>query len=138
MNRARRLARTLFGAGFILAGLNHFLMTSFYVSIVPPYLPWPLALVILSGLAEIGLGALLLFRRWAPLAAWGLIALLIAVFPANLHMALHPELYPWAPAAALWLRLPLQGVFVAWAYWHTRPEALDSAERLAQPVGQVR
>ena len=51
-------------------GLNHFLMTAFYVSIVPPYLPYPLALVIISGLAEIGLGALLLFRRWAPLAAW--------------------------------------------------------------------
>src|SRR5207248_11723419 len=90
---------------------------------VPPYLPWPLALVIISGLAEMGLGALLLAPRWSALAAWGLIALLIAVFPANLHMALHPWLYPWASAALLWLRLPLQALLIAWAYWHTRPEA---------------
>lgn len=97
-------------------------MTACYVSIVPPYLPWPLALVIVSGLAEMGLGALLLWRRWAALAAWGLMALLIAVFPANLHMALHPALYSYVPAAALWLRLPQQGVLLAWAYWHTRSE----------------
>src|SRR5258706_11797679 len=115
MNRYQGPARYLFGLGFVAAGLNHFLMTTFYVSIVPPYLPWPLALVIISGLAEIGLGALLFFQRWSALAAWGLIALLIAVFPANLHMALHPGLYPWAPVAALWLRLPLQGVLIAWA-----------------------
>ena len=120
--RPKRLARYLFGAGFIIAGLNHFLMTAFYVGIVPPYLPAPLALVVISGLAEIGLGALLLFRRWAALAAWGLIALLIAVFPANLYMALRPELFPWAPVALLWLRLPLQAVLIAWAYWHTRPD----------------
>ena len=123
MTRLKRLARCLFGLGFVAAGLNHFLMTAFYVSIVPPYLPYPSALVVVSGLAEIGLGALLLFRRWAPLAAWGLIALLIAVFPANLHMALHPEQFPYAPAALLWLRLPLQAVLIAWAYWHTRPES---------------
>jgi uncharacterized membrane protein len=128
MPPTKRLARYLFGAFFVLAGLNHFLMTGFYVGIVPPYLPWPLALVIISGLAEIGLGALLLVQRWSVLAAWGLIALLIAVFPANLHMALHPALYPWAPVALLWLRLPLQAVLIAWAYWHTRPEAPSLAD----------
>jgi uncharacterized membrane protein len=119
VSRLKRLARYLFGLGFIVAGLNHFLMTAFYVSIVPPYLPAPLALVVISGLAEIGLGALLLFQRWAPLAAWGLIALLIAVFPANLNMALHPDQFRYAPAALLWLRLPLQAVLIAWAYWLT-------------------
>ena len=127
MKQAKRVARYVFGAGFIIAGANHFVMTGFYVSIVPPYLPWPLALVVISGLAEIGLGALLLARRWSALAAWGLIALLVAVFPANLHMALHPDLYPWAPVAALWLRLPLQAVLIAWAYWHTRPEGAGQA-----------
>ncbi len=120
--RLKRLARYLFGAGFIFAGLNHFLMTAFYVSIVPPYLPAPVALVVISGVAEIGLGALLWFQRWARLAAWGLIALLIAVFPANLYMAVRPDLYPFAPVALLWLRLPLQAVLIAWAYWHTRPD----------------
>jgi hypothetical protein len=54
------------------------------------------------------------------IAAWGLIALLIAVFPANIHMAAHPELYPSIPVVALWGRLPLQGVLILWAYWYTR------------------
>jgi uncharacterized membrane protein len=134
MRRAKRIARYVFGAGFMLAGANHFVMTAFYVSIVPPYLPWPLALVIISGLAEIGLGALLLVRRWPALAAWGLIALLIAVFPANIHMALHPYLYPWAPVPALWLRLPLQAALIGWAYWLTRPEASEKAGTRGKPA----
>ena len=107
---------------FIAAGANHFLNTPFYVSIMPPYLPWHLALVYLSGVAEMGLGALLLFEQWSVLAGWGLIALLIAVFPANIHMALHPDLYTWASPMNLCLRLPLQGVLIAWAYWYTRPD----------------
>jgi uncharacterized membrane protein len=134
MSRAQQIARYVFGVGFIFAGVNHFLMTPFYVSIVPPYLPWPPALVVISGLAEMGLGAALLVRRWSALAAWGLIALLIAVFPANLHMALHPELYPWAPVAALWLRLPLQAVLIAWAFWHTRLDPSVSCGRTARSV----
>ena len=113
--------RWLFGILFILAGLNHFRSPDFYVNIMPPYLPWHRELVALSGVAEIALGALLLFRRWAVLAGWGLIALLVAVFPANLHMAMHPELYPSISPTALWLRLPVQGLLIAWAYWYTRP-----------------
>jgi uncharacterized membrane protein len=135
MRRVKRLARYLFGIGFIIAGANHFVMTGFYVSIVPPYLPWPLALVIVSGLAEMGLGALLLVQRWSALAAWGLIALLIAVFPANLHMALHSYLYPFAPVALLWLRLPLQAVLIAWAYWHTRPDVPNKLATDRSPLG---
>jgi uncharacterized membrane protein len=65
---------------WIVAGANHFFNTPFYVSIMPPYLPWHLALVYISGIAELGLGALLLFQRWSVSAGWGLIALLIAVF----------------------------------------------------------
>lgn len=65
---------------------------------------------------------LLLFERWSRLAAWGLIALLVAVFPANVHMALHTELYPWASSLGLWLRLSLQGALIVWAYWYTRPQ----------------
>ena len=120
MNRLKDISRWLFGLFFIAAGANHFVNTPFYVSIMPPYLPWPVALVYISGVAEIGLGGLLLFERWSRLAAWGLIALLIAVFPANVHMALHPELYQWASSLGLWLRLPLQGALIAWAYWYTR------------------
>ena len=61
----------------------------------------------------------MLIPKWRSLAAWGLIALLIAVFPANLHMAMHSDLYPDIPVALLWARLPLQGVLIAWAYWFT-------------------
>ncbi|MGQ0809993.1 MAG: DoxX family protein [Nitrospiraceae bacterium] len=121
MLRAKQITRYIYGALFSAAGANHFLNTPFYLSIVPPYLPWPLALVYISGIAEIGLGGLLLFEQWARLAAWGLIALLVAVSPANIHMALHPELYSWASPLGLWLRLPLQGALIAWAYWYTRP-----------------
>ena len=112
--------RWLFGVLFILAGLNHFRNPSFYVNIMPPYLPWHGALVAISGVAEIALGALLLFRRWSVLAGWGLIALLVAVFPANVHMAMNSQLYPSISPVALWLRLPLQALLIAWAYWYTR------------------
>jgi uncharacterized membrane protein len=105
---------------FVLAGANHFRDPDFYLRIMPPYLPWHLALVYLSGAFELFLGALLLVPKWSALAAWGLIALLIAVFPANLHMALNAQLYPEVSPVALWARLPLQGALIAWAYWFTR------------------
>jgi uncharacterized membrane protein len=114
----RAAFKFLFALGFIGAGCNHFLHGRFYERLIPPYLPFPLALVYISGVCEAALGALLL-TRWQPFAAWSLIALLIAVFPANLQMALHPELYPEFPRALLWARLPFQGVFVAWAYAYT-------------------
>lgn len=111
--------RFLFAALFVVAGTNHFLNPSFYMKIMPPYLPWHWELVILSGVFEMVLGLLLFAPRTASLAAWGLIALLIAIFPANLHMALHPDHYPRIPEWFLWARLPLQGVLIAWAYWFT-------------------
>ena len=114
------LTRFVFGAAFVVAGLNHFRNPGFYVGIMPTYLPWPLALVYVSGVAEAVLGALLLFPTWTVLAAWGLIALLIAVFPANVHMAMHPDLYPSVPPTLLLIRLPVQGLLIAWAYWYTR------------------
>ncbi len=76
------------------------------------------------------LGLALLIRHTAVWAGWGLIALLVAVFPANVHMAMHPELYRSIPPVALWLRLPVQGFLIAWAYWYTRTER--------PPVGHVR
>lgn len=118
MNRLKKISRFICGIVFMAAGANHFLNTPFYVSIMPPYLPWHESLVYLSGLGEIGLGGLLLIERWSPMAAWGLIALLIAVFPANVHMAMHPEQYRWAAPLVLWLRLPLQGLLILWAFWY--------------------
>jgi len=114
--------RYVFGWLFVLAGGNHFLNPGFYVNIMPPYLPWPLGLVYVSGVCEIALGAALFLRRARAPAAWGLIALLIAVFPANIHMAMYAGSYPEFSPAALWARVPLQGVLIAWAYWLTRPD----------------
>jgi uncharacterized membrane protein len=120
MATLKTLTRFVFGALFVVAGLNHFRNPGFYVGIMPPYLPWPLALVYISGVAEVVLGALLLFPTWTVMAGWGLIALLVAVFPANVHMAMHPELYPSVSPTALLMRLPFQGLLIAWAYWYTR------------------
>lgn len=122
MRWIKTLSRWVFGTFFVLAGANHFWRTDLYLRIMPPILPWHRELVILSGIAEIALGGLLLVRQYAVPAAWGLIALLIAVFPANIHMALHPEAYPWASPVALWLRLPIQPLLIAWAYLYTRQE----------------
>jgi uncharacterized membrane protein len=110
----------LLGLFMVAAGINHFVSPDFYLSIMPPYLPWHRELVFLSGVCEVVLGVLVLIPRCTALAAWGIIALLIAVFPANIHMAVHPEQYPDIRPWLLWLRLPLQGVFIAWAYWFTR------------------
>lgn len=123
--RRRRVARFktgmrwLLGIFFIGAGANHFLNTAFYVRIMPPYLPWHLELVYLSGVLEALLGILVLVPRYTFLAAWGLIALLIAVFPANVHMAMNPDQFPELNPVLLWVRLSFQAVFVAWAYWFT-------------------
>jgi uncharacterized membrane protein len=86
---------------------------------MPPYLPWHLLLVYLSGVVEVVLGILLLTARFTHMAAWGIIALLFAVFPANIQMAFNQELYPEYSATVLWLRLPLQLVLIAWACWYT-------------------
>ena len=111
-----RLLLALFLVG---AGVNHFIRTGFYLRMMPPYVPFPLAMVQISGVAEIALGVLLLVPGWSAAAAWGLIALLVAVFPANVQMALHPDTFPELSPRALWLRLPLQVVMIAWAFWYT-------------------
>lgn len=116
----RRWLRIGYGLSYVVAGINHFWHPAFYVAIMPPYLPWHAQLVFLSGVAEVLLGAMLCFRATARLAGWGLVAMLIAIFPANLHMALHPELFPQFPEYALWLRLPLQLPLIAWARAYAR------------------
>ena len=122
MKVVKTLSRVVLGVLYILAGVNHFVNSAFYLNIMPPYLPWHGPFVFLSGVAEVLLGALVLIPRWSVPAAWGLIALLVAIFPANIHMAFHPALYPTISQTALWLRLPLQGVLVLWAWWHTTPQ----------------
>ena len=105
---------------FVVAGLNHFLSAPFYLKMMPPYIPFHPAMVAISGVAEVVLGLLALYPRTRSLAGWGMIALLIAVFPANLYMYQNPTLFPNVPPMTLLIRLPMQGVLMAWAWWVTR------------------
>ena len=102
---------------FTGAGLAHFLWPSVFVRIVPPYLPRPLLLVYLSGVAEVlgGIGVLVPALR--PYAGWGLLLLLCAVVPVHVYMVRHPEAFSQIPLWALSARLPLQFVLMAWVYW---------------------
>ena len=112
----------LFAAIFIFAGFNHFYKPDFYLRIMPPYLPWPSALHLIAGVFEVVLGVMLLVPRFQRLASWGLIALLLAVYPANIHMAINHHLYPDLPMIFHWIRLPLQFVLIAWAWWYTKAD----------------
>ena len=124
MKIAKEVFRWLLAAFFVAAGVGHFLRPAFYEAMIPPYLPAAHLLVVISGIAEIVLGILLVIPRFSRMAAWGLIALLIAVSPANIHMALHPSLFPEFRPVALLIRLPLQLVLMAWAFVYTRrPQA---------------
>ncbi|WP_020596522.1 DoxX family protein [Spirosoma panaciterrae] len=103
---------------YIVAGFNHFLNPRTYMAIMPPYIPAHRFMVTLSGIAEIALGLGLLFPLTQSLSAWGLIFLLIAIFPANVYMVTSAKFNKF-PAWLRWLRLPLQGVLIWWAYQYT-------------------
>jgi len=129
---AKVVLRWLLTVFMVLAGVNHFLAPAPYLAMMPAELPASshLALVYVSGVAEIlgGLGLILPVTR--RLAAWGLIALLVAILPANINMAVNqlPLGGTPVPAWLLWVRLPLQLVLIAWAFWYTRPDG-SSARR---------
>ncbi len=119
--------RLLAAVFFFLAGVNHFVHPKFYEKIVPPTLPRPRALVAISGVCEMLGGVGLLVRPLRIAAGWGLLALLAAVFPANVYMAAAHRRVPHGdvPVWLLWARLPLQAVFMAWVWW----VALDRPSR---------
>lgn len=102
--------RRAVGGTFVVLGTLHFTHTRVYESIMPGYLPAHRELVLVSGAAEIAGGAGVLVPQTRRLARWWLLALLVAVFPANVNMAVNEERYPY-PAWALWLRLPFQALF---------------------------
>jgi len=113
---------------FVLAGVNHFRDPEFYLRMMPPPLPWHSALHLVAGVFEILFGVMLLIPKYQRLAAWGLIALLVAIYPANIYMAMNPQLFPEFSPTGLWIRLPFQFIFIAWAWWFTRKdEAGESA-----------
>lgn len=107
---------TRLGAFFLFAGAMHFLKPRPYVAIVPDALPRKRELVFASGVAELAGGAGVLVPRTRRLAGWWLIATLLAIFPANVNMAVNAERFPLVPEQLLWVRLPLQGALIAWVW----------------------
>lgn len=117
----------LMGAFYVFAGVSHFTNPGFFRQIVPPFLPAPGLLVVVSGLAEITLGSLVMVPATRRVAAWGIIALLVAVYPANIYQAMYnpvlvdpPSFMGQPTETALLVRLPLQFVLMYWAWRYTR------------------
>jgi len=132
MSPTKRRLLWLMAALYAAAGFNHLLNPDFYLAIMPPGLPSPEWLNLLSGLAEIVLAVFLLEPKTRVFAAWGLVALLIAVFPANVYAAQAniglPDGAPGTGNAVVgWLRLPLQVPLIVWAWWYTRPDEESSS-----------
>ena len=124
MKLVKSVALYLSVIGYIYVGLLHFIQPDFFLKIMPPYLPYHLPLVYASGFIEITLGFCLLFKKLRFFAGWGLILLLIAVYPANIYLAFNetPQIaLGISPFMASWVRLPLQFVFIGLAYWFTKP-----------------
>ncbi len=126
--RLKPVLRGLLAVTMVVAGVLHFVATDLYVAIMPSYLPLHLELVYISGVFEILGGLGLLIRRTRHAAAWGLVLLYVCVFPANLNMAIY-EIQPSGgniPPVLMWVRLPFQLVFIAWAWWMTRRDPEDA------------
>jgi uncharacterized membrane protein len=116
--KARAIGALVLGVLFVFAGSMHFIRTEFYLRMMPPYIPAHLLIVQISGVCEVLGGIGLIVPATRRIAAIGLIALLVAVFPANIQMAIHPELYrDIGPPAAFYVRLPLQLVAIALVWW---------------------
>lgn len=123
--RARNIVRIVLAIAMVAVGISHFTSPGGFVRIVPAWLPAPLLLVHLSGLAEIALGVLLIPKQTRRLASYGLVALFVAVFPANINMAVNQiQIDPASPIPvwAMWARLPVQLVLIAIAIWVGRDD----------------
>mgnify|MGYP000421517891 FL=1 len=105
---------------YILVGLKHFQNPYWFVQIVPPPLPFKLEIVYLSGFIEIVFGVLILFKKFRFIIGWSLIALLIAVYPANIYLAMTNGVAMNTTPLIAWGRLPFQFIFIYLAYWHTK------------------
>lgn len=114
------LSLIVMGVFYISIGISHFTSPIWYVKIVPPYLPYKLELVYISGLFEILFGGMLFFKKTRFLAGWGLILLLIAVYPANIYLAQTNGAAMNTTPLIAWGRLPVQFIFVGLAYWHSK------------------
>lgn len=129
--KASHTWRVVLAIAISFVGIMHFVAPDPFVKIVPSSLSHPLLLVYISGFFEIAGGIGLLVPRVSQAAAWGLILLFVAVFPANINMAVNQIDLPGIPSSSLlrWGRLPLQFVLIAWAWWYTKPEQQQSYRR---------
>ena len=112
---------TIVFAWFFVGGIAHFTATEFFVAIVPPWFPWNLLAVYVSGVFEILLALLLLWPAWRAQVCLGLILLTLAVTPANIHMYLNPDQFPESSETAYLIRLIVQVLLLALIWWSTRP-----------------
>lgn len=123
MSRVKFVLLWVMGLFYILAGSFHFISPEFYLPMMPPYLPYHRELVLLSGLAEVLCGVGVLIPATRRTAAWATILLLVAIFPANIHIALHNVALGGRSEGFgvwNWVRLPFQAVLILWAWWYTR------------------
>lgn len=127
--RIKAILRSVLTVFMVGAGINHFIVPETYIAMMPDALPAHAALVYLTGVLEAAGGVGLILPATRKLAAWGLVLLLLAVFPANINMAVNdlPLGDNAVPAWALWARLPLQAVLIAWAWWFTRDDRVTKS-----------
>ena len=122
MSTAKQALLWVMAAFYVVAGVLHFVATEAYLPLMPPWLPAHHALILLSGVAEVVLGVLVLVPATRRLAAWGIVLLLLAVLPANLHVAIHDvPIFGATEGLGIWnwVRLPFQAVLMLWAWWYT-------------------
>jgi uncharacterized membrane protein len=126
MGLFKKITIYFMGSAYIYVGIRHFIDPNFFLAIMPDYLPYHLEAVYISGAFEILLGGMLLFKKSRRIAGWGLIALLIAVFPANIYLAQNEaaqQSLDISQSLAI-IRLPFQALFLGLAYWHTKDESV--------------
>jgi uncharacterized membrane protein len=140
LSRTKKILLYLMTAFYVFAGAMHFARPDYYLAMMPPFLPAPLALVYISGVAEIAGGFGLLFAQTRQLAAVGIIVLLIAVFPANVYIAVdNVPMFGAAegPGVLGWIRLPFQALLIAWAWSYARAsKSTESREQSAPAIGR--
>ena len=121
MTKSRKAGLAIVFAWFLIGGIAHFALTATEMRIVPPWVPWPRAAVLVSGVFELLGAAGLLWRPTRRAAGWGLFALTLVVTPAHFYMLQRPDLFPSVPYWALLARLPLQVALLALIVWCTKP-----------------
>jgi uncharacterized membrane protein len=128
--------RYLLAIFFVVAGINHFVRPDFYMNIMPDYLPLHRELVLLSGVTEIVAGVLVAIPATMRWGAWFIVAHLVIFMTVHVHMVVHADRYADVPVAALYFRIVMQFVLIAWALWYTRPpKGVEATPPLAPEAG---